>query len=77
MEILLTIAALSGLLASGFLIGDMAQRWRERAERIAFAKDWRDTLGKVSAVHNDQTIKANEMFDRLAAIDMAVRGVKK
>ncbi len=77
MEILLTIAAVSGLLASGFLIADMVQRRRERDERAAFAKEWRDTLGKVSSVHNDQAIKASEMFDRLAAIDMAVRGVKK
>jgi len=77
MEILLTVAAVSGLLASGFLIGDFVQRRRDRDERQAFAKEWRETLAKVQQTHNGQVTQAQEMFDRLAAIDMAVRGMKK
>lgn len=77
MEILLTIAAVSGLVAVGFLIGDLVQRRRERDERAAFAERWSETLGKIQLAHNGQVTQAQEMFDRLAAIDMAVRGVKK
>ena len=77
MEILLTVAAVSGFLAVGFLIGDMSWRRQERVERRLFADRWTETLAKVQAAHNSQVSQAEGMFDRLAAIDMAMRGMKK
>lgn len=74
---LLAVAALIGLLAAGFVLGDYLARRRDVKYMRSTDKHLRDTLEKIQAVHNAQVQQLTDMADRLGGLEMHVKGVKR
>ena len=69
MDLLLTLSGLTGLLTTGFVIGDFLNRRRLDRQLI----DWRGTASQIQAVHNEQALLLRDLADRLAATEMYVK----
>ncbi len=77
MEALIAVlAALTGLVG-GFVAADWRQRLKLEARLLAAEGDWRETLGKIQAVHNQQVQETQGFTDRLGSLEMQLVGMKR
>lgn len=77
MEPLLIVAASAGLLASGFLLSEILAYRELKSLLLATERDWRDVLGKIQAVHNEQVGQVLTLTDRVGALEMMQLGARK
>jgi len=71
------IAAMAGLLSSGFVLGDLLHR-RSAMRKIEGEKvELRQTIADLSKIHNQNVEQMKTFSDRMAALEMWISGIKK
>lgn len=76
MDPLLTISAITGLVCTGFVVGDWLSRRKTTAALEAAHSEWTESLAKIQALNNGAVEASAALLDRVARLEMIQTGIK-